>query len=194
MNDTELFFSLGWHHIISASALDHILFIIALSAIYIFKDWKKVLVLVTAFTIGHSLTLALSVYDIIRINNKLVEILIPCTIAITAGFNFLQKDFTQKKIQLNYFFALFFGLIHGMGFANSIRFMMPEHESIGLPLLSFKIGLEAGQIVIVLLILLLSYLFVTILHAPRKIWVYLLSGVALIASLQMIVERLLVLK
>jgi len=122
MNDTELFFSLGWHHIISASALDHILFIIALSAIYIFKDWKKVLVLVTAFTIGHSLTLALSVYDIIRINNKLVEILIPCTIAITAGFNFLQKDFTQKKIQLNYFFALFFGLIHGMGFANSIRF------------------------------------------------------------------------
>jgi HupE / UreJ protein len=194
MNDVELFFSLGWHHIISAGALDHILFIIALSAIYIFKDWKKVLILVTAFTIGHSLTLALSVYDIIRINNKLVEILIPCTIVITAVFNFFQKGLNQKKIQLNYFFALFFGLIHGMGFANSIRFMMPEDESIGLPLLSFNIGLEAGQIVIVLLILLLSYLFVKILNTPLKIWVYLLSGVALIASLQMIAERLLSLK
>src|SRR6476660_9568225 len=118
MNDTELFFSLGWHHIISASALDHILFITALSAIYIVKDWKKVLILVTAFTIGHSLTLALSVYDVIRINNKLVEILIPCTIVITAVFNFFHKNFTKKKLQLNYFFALFFGLIHGMGFAN----------------------------------------------------------------------------
>jgi hypothetical protein len=194
MNDVELFFSLGWHHIISAGALDHILFVTALSAIYIFKDWKKVLILVTAFTIGHSLTLALSVYDVIRINNKLVEILIPCTIVITAVFNFFQKDFVQKKIQLNYFFALFFGLIHGMGFANSIRFMMPKDESIALPLLSFNIGLEAGQIVIVLLILLLSYLLISILRAPRKVWVYLLSVVALIASLQMIVERLLFLK
>lgn len=194
MNDIELFFSLGWHHIISTGALDHILFIIALSAIYIFKEWKKVLILVTAFTIGHSLTLALSVYDIIRINNRLVEVLIPCTIAITAVFNFFQKGFIQKKIQLNYFFALFFGLIHGMGFANSIRFMLPQDETIALPLLSFNIGLEAGQIVIVLLILLLSYLFITILHTPRKIWVYILSAVALVTSLQMIVERLLFLK
>jgi len=194
MNDVELFFGLGWHHIISAGALDHILFVTVLSAIYIFEDWKKVLILVTAFTIGHSLTLALSVYDIIRINNKLVEILIPCTIAITAVFNFFQKNFTQRKVQLNYFFALFFGLIHGMGFANSIRFMMPKDESIALPLLSFNIGLEAGQIVIVLLILSLSYLFINILRAPRRVWVYLLSGIALIASLQMIVERLLYLK
>jgi len=194
MNDVELFFGLGWHHIISAGALDHILFITALSAIYIFKDWKKVLILVTAFTIGHSLTLALSVYDVIRINNKLVEILIPCTIVITAVFNLFHKSFNQKKLQLNYFFALFFGLIHGMGFANSIRFMLPKDESIALPLLSFNIGLEAGQIVIVLLILLLSYLFITILHTPRKVWAYLLSAVALIASLQMIVERLLFLK
>ena len=103
MNDVAIFFSLGWHHIISTSALDHILFITALSAIYIFKDWKKVLILVTAFTVGHSLTLALSVYDVIRINSKLVEVLIPCTIAITAIFNFFQRGFTQKKIQLNYF-------------------------------------------------------------------------------------------
>ena len=102
MNDVNLFFSLGWHHIISVSALDHILFIVALAAIYIFKDWKKVLILVTAFTIGHSLTLALSVYDIIRINSKLVEILIPCTIVITAAFNFFQKGFDDLQVALYY--------------------------------------------------------------------------------------------
>ena len=182
MNDAQLFFGLGWHHIISINALDHILFVTALAAIYIFKDWRKVLVLVTAFTIGHSLTLALSVYDVIRVNDKLVELLIPVTILITGIFNLFQKDFTPKSLQLNYFFALFFGLIHGMGFANSIRFMLAQDESIGVPLLSFNVGLEVGQIVIVFIILLLSYLFISILKAPRKVWVYLLSSVAIIVS------------
>jgi hypothetical protein len=189
MNDAQLFFGLGWHHIISINALDHILFVTALAAIYIFEDWKKVLVLVTAFTIGHSLTLALSVYDVIRVNDKLVELLIPVTILITGVFNLFQKDFTPKSLQLNYFFALFFGLIHGMGFANSIRFMLAQDESIGVPLLSFNVGLEVGQIVIVFIILLLSYLFISILKAPRKVWVYLLSSVAIIVSLKMIIER-----
>jgi hypothetical protein len=189
MEDINLFFSLGWHHIISIDALDHILFVTALAAIYVFKDWKKVLVLVTAFTIGHSLTLALSVYDVIRVNDNLVEFLIPVTILITGIFNLFQKDFNPKSLQLNYFFALFFGLIHGMGFANSIRFMLAKNESIGLPLLSFNVGLEAGQILIVFIILLLSYLLVTILNVPRKAWVYVLSSIAIIVSLKMIVER-----
>lgn len=189
MDDFSLYFSIGWGHIISIDALDHILFVVALSAIYLFKDWKKVLILVTAFTIGHSLTLALSVYDIVRINDNLVEFLIPVTILVTAVFNLFQKDFSPKKLQLNYFFALFFGLIHGLGFANSIRFMLAKSESIGWPLLSFNLGLEAGQIVIVFLILLLCYVAVTILKLPRKIWVYILSSVALIFSVQMILER-----
>jgi HupE / UreJ protein len=191
MDDVELFFSLGWHHIISVGALDHILFITALSAIYVYSDWKKMLVLVTAFTIGHSLTLALSVYDVIRFNSRVVEILIPCTIVITAVFNFFHKDVDQKKIQLNYFFALFFGLVHGMGFANTIRFMLPQDEKIALPLLSFNIGLEAGQIVIVLSLLLLGYVFINVLNTPRRVWIFLLSGIALLASVKMIAERLL---
>jgi hypothetical protein len=189
MDEISFYFSIGWQHIISINALDHILFVTALSAIYIFKDWKKVLILITAFTIGHSVTLALSVYDVIRINNNLVEFLIPVTILITAVFNFFQKKFSHKSLQLNYFFALFFGLIHGMGFANSIRFMLANNESIGIPLLSFNVGLEIGQIVIVFIILLLSYLFITLLKAPGKVWVYLLSSVALVVSLKMIVER-----
>src|ERR1700712_2626083 len=147
MSDFALYFETGWHHIISWDALDHILFIIALAAIYLVANWKQVLVLITAFTIGHSLTLALSVYDIIRFNGKWVEFLIPCTIVATAGFNLLVKDFKPKSLRLNYFLALFFGLIHGMGFANTIRFMLAKGQNIALPLLSFNIGLEAGQII-----------------------------------------------
>jgi hypothetical protein len=190
MDDFSLYFSIGWGHIISIDALDHILFVVALSAIYLFRDWKKVLILVTAFTFGHSLTLALSVYDVVRINDNLVEFLIPITILITAVFNFFQKDFSPQTLRLNYFFALFFGLIHGLGFANSIRFMLSKSESIGWPLLSFNLGLEAGQILIVFLILLLCYIVVTLLDFPRKWWVYLLSSVALVFSIQMIIERL----
>jgi hypothetical protein len=189
MDEIWLYFSIGWEHIISINALDHILFVTALAAIYIFKDWKKVLILVTAFTIGHSLTLALSVYDIIRVNDKVVEFLIPVTILITGVFNLFQKDFTPKSLQLNYFFALFFGLIHGMGFANSIRFMLANNESIGWPLFSFNVGLEAGQIVIVFIILSLSYLFINFLKLPRKIWVIFLSSIAILVSSFMIIER-----
>jgi hypothetical protein len=105
MDEIPLYFSIGWEHIISINALDHILFVTALAAIYIFKDWKKVLILVTAFTIGHSLTLALSVYDVIRVNDKIVEFLIPVTILITGVFNLFQKNFSPKSLQLNYFFA-----------------------------------------------------------------------------------------
>src|SRR4051794_25092732 len=120
MSDFALYFKTGWQHIISWNALDHILFIIALAAIYLVANWKQVLVLVTAFTIGHSLTLALSVYDIIRFSSQWVEFLIPCTIVATAVFNFRAKDYKPRSLRINYFLALFFGLIHGMGFANTI--------------------------------------------------------------------------
>jgi hypothetical protein len=189
MSDVAFYFETGWHHIISWTALDHILFIIALSAIYLTQNWKQVLVLVTAFTIGHSLTLALSVYDVIRINEKWVEFLIPCTIVATGVFNFLAKDFKPGSLRINYFLALFFGLIHGMGFANTIRFMLAKGEHIALPLLSFNIGLEAGQIVVVAFILLISFLLVNKLHVNRKWWVWALSGIAILIALNMAVDR-----
>ena len=189
MEDVKLYFDLGWHHIISWSALDHVLFISALAAVYILKDWKKVLILVTAFTIGHSLTLVLSVYDVIRFSNKWVEFLIPCTIIATAIFNFFLKDFTYKSLRLNYFLALFFGLIHGMSFANSIRFMLASDQTIALPLLSFNIGLEVGQIAVVTIILLICYLSINILKVHRKVWMLLLSVIAFGVALKMAVER-----
>lgn len=189
MSDFVFYFVEGWKHIISFDALDHQLFILALAVIYSFADWKKVLVLVTAFTIGHSLTLALSVLDIIRINSNLVEVLIPLTIVLTAAWNIFGAK-GAKKINTNYFLALFFGLIHGLGFANSIRMMLASDQSIAMGLLGFNIGLEAGQVVMVLLILLFTKLLVGVVKVPRKTYIVSVSVLILIVSLKIVVERI----
>jgi hypothetical protein len=165
------------------------LFIAALAAIYLVKDWKQVLVLVTAFTIGHSLTLALSVFDVIRFNSKWVEFLIPLTIVVTALSNLFQKKFTPKSIRINYFLALSFGLIHGMGFANSIRFILADDQNLGWSLFGFNVGLEAGQILVVSVLLSLSFLLVNILKANRREWVIFLSAAVFALSFKMLVER-----
>ncbi|HEX6168361.1 MAG TPA: HupE/UreJ family protein [Chitinophagaceae bacterium] len=190
MSDFGFYFKLGWEHIISKGALDHQLFILALAAIYLLKDWKQVLILVTAFTIGHSITLALSVFDIIRFSAKWVEFLIPCTIVFTATINLFQKSFTPRSVRINYFLALFFGLIHGMGFANSIRFMLASDQSIGWGLFGFNVGLEVGQIVVVLGILLFSTILITLFKVNRRDWVIFASAGALGLSLKMALERL----
>lgn len=189
MNDFTFYFDLGWQHIISWDALDHILFITTLAAIYLVKNWKQVLILVTAFTIGHSVTLALSVYEIIRAKAELVEFLIPITIVATSLFNLLLKQFDARSFRLNYLLALFFGLIHGLGFANTIRFLLTKDQQLTVPLLSFNMGLEAGQIVLVIFILLLSYLVVNKLNAKREWWIWTLSGITLLWSAYMAVER-----
>jgi hypothetical protein len=189
MQNLSFYFDLGWHHIIAWGALDHLLFVLALSAVYLLNDWKKVLILVTAFTLGHSLTLVLSIADIIRVNANLVEFLIPCTIIITAVFNLWQKGFGSKSLQRNYFLAFFFGLIHGMGFANSIRFMMAKDDSIGINLLGFNLGLEAGQIVVVTGILIVSFIIVNKAGLKRNWWVWGLSFFAFAMASKMIWNR-----
>ena len=190
MQDFGFYFNIGWTHIISKQALDHQLFIAALAAIYLLKDWKQVLVLVTAFTIGHSLTLALSVLNVIWFNPKWVEVLIPLTIVITALFNLTQKKFTPKSIRINYVLALLFGLIHGMGFANTIRFIIADDQSLGWSLFGFNVGLEAGQIVVVLGMLIVAQLFVGILKVNRRDWVLFISAGVFALALKMIFERL----
>jgi hypothetical protein len=190
MEDFLFYCKEGWQHIISFNALDHLLFILALSAIYLINNWKQVLVLVTAFTIGHSLTLALSVYNIIKVNESWVEFLIPCTIIVTAIFNLLLKNYEAKSLRLNYFFALFFGLIHGLGYANTIKFMLAKDQTIGWSLFSFNVGLEVGQIVVVAFILVLSYIGVNKLKLQRIWWVRVLSTVAFLVALSMAISRL----
>ena len=190
MNDVGFYFRIGWEHIMSWDALDHLLFIAALAAIYLLKDWKQVLILITAFTIGHSLTLALSVFDIIRFNSKWVEFLIPCTIIVTAFSNLFQKKFTTQSIRINYFLALFFGLVHGMGFANSIRFMLAKDQRIGWGLLGFNAGLEVGQIIVVIILLLIAYIIINMLKINRREWVIFLSAAVFSLALKIALERL----
>lgn len=190
MGDFGFYFGVGWEHIISFDALDHQLFIAALAAIYLLRDWKQVLILVTAFTIGHSLTLALSVFDIIRFPSNWVEFLIPVTIVITAISNLFQRKFTERSIRINYFLALFFGLIHGMGFANSIRFMLAKDQNIGWGLLGFNVGLEVGQIAVVLILLVVAHLIVNLSRVNRKDWVIFLSASVFSLALKIALERI----
>lgn len=190
MGDFGFYFWLGWEHIISTDALDHQLFIAALAAIYLLKDWRQVLILVTAFTVGHSLTLALSVLDIIRFPTNWVEFLIPVTIVITAFSNLFQKKFTSRSISINYFLALFFGLIHGMGFANSLRSMLlTKDQNLGWSLFGFNVGLEAGQIVVVMILLLIAHIIVNLVRVNRKDWVIFLSAAVFGLAFKIALER-----
>ena len=190
MQDFLFYLQLGWEHIISKDALDHQLFILALIAIFSFRDWKKVLILVTAFTIGHSLTLVLSALDVFRFPSDWVEFLIPCTIVFTALDNIIFSKNEKKLIQLNYYLALLFGLIHGMGFANSVRMMLANEQDITLPLFGFNVGLELGQIVVVAIALFIHYIFSEVLKLSNKIWIYIISVPFFIFALKMALERI----
>jgi hypothetical protein len=190
MADFGFYFRLGWEHIMSIDALDHILFVFALAALYMLKDWKQVLVLVTAFTIGHSITLDLSTMNLISVSSTWVEFLIPCTIIFTAITNLFYKNFTGSTIRLNYFLALFFGLIHGLGFANTLRFILARDQSLGWSLFGFNVGLEAGQIIIVFIILLLAQVFIQFIKIARRDWVLFVSAATFSLALKMALERL----
>lgn len=189
MDIFKLYFELGMEHILDIKGYDHILFVVVITTVYQIKDWKRVLILVTAFTIGHSITLAMATLQLIKFNSNLIEFLIPVTIFFTATANLLRKraEHSTKKIQLNYGLVLFFGLIHGMGFSNYLRSLLGSDTTIFTQLLAFNVGLEFGQIIIVLSFMALTFLFVDILNVSKRDWKLVVSsGVAAIATILMI--------
>ncbi|UOU99861.1 HupE/UreJ family protein [Chryseobacterium daecheongense] len=190
IQDFLFYLNLGWEHIISLDALDHQLFVLALIAVYSYQDWKKILILVTAFTIGHSITLALSILDIFRVPSDWVEFLIPLTIVLTSLDNIIMKNKKQTLMRANYYLALIFGLIHGMGFANTARVMIAKSQSIAIPLLGFNIGLELGQIVIVLAILVILFILLNLFKVNKKDWILFVSSGVFALSLKMTLERI----
>lgn len=190
MQDFLLYLKLGWEHIISLDALDHQLFVLVLIMAYSIGDFKKILILVTAFTIGHSLTLALSVLEILRVPGNWVEFLIPLTIVLTALDNLILRNKAKTLMRLNYYLALFFGLIHGMGFANTIRMTLAQEQSLFLPLLGFNIGLELGQILLVILFLLFSFVMVNLVKVPKRDWALFVSSGVFFLAMQMTLERI----
>ena len=180
------YLELGFDHISDINAYDHILFLVALCAIYQLKEWKKILILVTAFTIGHSITLALAALNLVSFSKDLIEFLIPITILITSLYNVFTKSLDtptttfNQRLNIRYFFALFFGLIHGMGFSNFLKAMlMPGQENELIPqLLAFNIGVELGQLLIVAAIMLVSYLALSVFKAKQRDWTLFISGAA----------------
>lgn len=187
MGQFELYFRLGLNHILDLAGFDHILFVVVLCSLYSITDWKRIIILVTAFTIGHSVTLALATFQVITIDSGLVEFLIPVTIGITASGNILNHK-VSKGVQLNYFFALFFGLIHGLGFSNYLRALLGKEVSLLNPLFAFNIGLEAGQLLIVLLFLLLSLIPLRIFKVNQKQWTVVISAIILGMAIMMMIE------
>jgi len=178
MSEFLLYLELGFDHILDVNGYDHILFVIALCATFLLRDWKKVLILVTAFTIGHSITLALATLGVVNFRTDVIEFLIPVTILLTAVANLFKKDraFDSPKVQTNYVLALIFGLIHGLGFSNYLRALLGKDESIVSQLLAFNLGLELGQIIIVAIFLIISFILVDIFGAKRRDWKMVISS------------------
>lgn len=189
MSQFKLYFDLGLEHILDIAGFDHLVFIIILCAIYIFRDWQRVIILVTAFTIGHSITLALATFRVVTVNSQMVEFLIPLTIFITAISNIIRKDSkSSKRVQVNYYLALFFGLIHGLGFSNNLRSLLGSDERIVTQLLAFNLGIEVGQLIIVTVFLVIATIFVDLIGVNRRDWRLVISsfggGIALILMIQ----------
>ncbi|MBK8290041.1 MAG: HupE/UreJ family protein [Flammeovirgaceae bacterium] len=171
MSEFALYFGLGKDHILDyVNGYDHILFVLALCAVYLIRDWRQILILVTSFTIGHSITLALATLKVINFSAEIIEFLIPLTIFITAAGNLFKGDstVTNAKVQINYLFALFFGLIHGLGFSNFLRALLGKNENIVSPLFAFNLGLEFGQIIVVAIFLAISFVLVELLKVSRR--------------------------
>lgn len=182
----ETYLSLGFKHILDPQAYDHVMFVIALCVIYKIKDWKKVLILVTAFTIGHSLTLALSTLNYVSINSELIETLIPITIIISAAANLINQKPSSANQKLQYTLALVFGFIHGLGFSNYLKSLLGNEESVIAPLFSFNLGVELGQIIVVALTMLSTYLLTEKLKINRTYFISAILIFIILVSLKLL--------
>ena len=191
MSVFTLYFKLGISHIADLQGYDHILFLLVLCAVYTFKQWKQVLILITAFTLGHCTTLVLATLNIMRVSGDWIEFLIPVTIFITAVANIIQKkEFVSPALHLaKYTTALFFGLIHGLGFSNYLRSLLGTESNLVKPLFAFNLGIELGQIIIVALIFILTFIVVNLMILKRRDWNLVLSGAGLGIALILMVER-----
>ena len=191
MSEFWLYFNIGLKHVLDIDGYDHVLFLIALTVPYAFKDWKRVLILVSIFTLGHTLALLLSVFEVVIIKANLVEFLIPITILITALFHLISAGKSGKKESITFvaFVTLFFGIIHGLGFSNYFKSILPGSSSDKLiPLLEFALGIEVAQIIVVLIVLLLSYIVQTFFRFSKRDWTLVMSAFVIGVVLPMIIK------
>ena len=192
MSQFWLYFNLGLQHVLDWQAYDHVLFITVLVAAYSFIEWKKILWLVTLFTIGHTLSLALSTFEVVIVSSELVEFLIPLTILLTAIYNLSKagKKSRNNKIQVLYFATIFFGIIHGLGFSTYFKMISGSASNVALPLLEFALGIEAAQIIVVLAVLLISFLVQFVFKFSQRDWILVVSSIVIGFAIPILVENI----
>lgn len=180
----------GINHVLDIKAYDHVLFLIVLTVPYMFKDWKRVLLLVSIFTLGHTLSLVLAAYNIISVKAQMVEFLIPITIMVVALFNVFTsgKGAQKEKIGILFLSTLFFGLIHGLGFAREFKMLLSDSNNKLILLLEFALGIEIAQIIIVFIVLLLGYIMQTIFRFNKRDWILVISAIVVGLVIPMILN------
>lgn len=180
----------GINHVLDINGYDHVLFLMVLTVPYVFKDWKRVLILVSTFTLGHTLSLVLAAYDVVSINGVLVEFLIPLTILIVALYNVFTagKKSKEQKIGVLFLSTLFFGLIHGLGFAREFKMFVGKSEDKLMPLIEFALGIEIAQIIIVFVVLFIGFFCQTIFRFSRRDWMMVLSAIVVGLVIPMLIE------
>lgn len=191
MSDFWIYFQVGLNHVLDIRAYDHVLFLIALTVPFSFKDWKQVLLLVTIFTVGHTLALFLSVFGLVTINVNLVEFMIPITILITALFHLFRagKPAKNEATGMVGFITLFFGIIHGLGFSNYFKTILSGKPSDKIvPLLEFALGIEAAQVIVVILFLILSYIVQTFFRFSKRDFSLVMSAFVIGVVIPMLIE------
>lgn len=191
MQEFWIFFKIGLNHVLDIHGYDHVLFLIALTVPYAFKDWTKVLILVSIFTLGHTLALILSVFNIVVVKANIVEFIIPITILITAFYNLFTAGKTSKNNGITFvgFVTLFFGIIHGLGFSNYFKTILSGEAIDKLPnLLEFALGIEVAQIIVVIAVLLLSFLFQTLFRFNKRDFTLTMSAFVIGVVIPLIIE------
>lgn len=186
MNDFWFYTDYGIWHVLDINGYDHVLFLVALTVPYLFKDWKRVLLLVSTFTLGHTLSLLLAAYNLIYIEASWVEFFIPITIFIVALYNLMKASKKDFKITVLFISTLFFGLIHGLGFAREFTMLVGKAKDKLLPLLEFALGIEIAQVIVVIGALCIAYLFQKIFKLPKRYWELIISSIIVILTIPMI--------
>ena len=179
MSDFWLYLKLGLTHVLDWQAYDHIVFLIVLVAAYNFSNWKRIFILVSLFTIGHTASLLLANYSVVTVSSKWIEFLIPVTILVAAIYNLFTsgKINRSEKVGLFYVITVFFGLIHGFGFATYYKMITGGNEI--LPLLEFALGIEFAQLIIVAIVLISSFIFQSIFRFNKRDWVLVVSSIVI---------------
>lgn len=193
MSDFYVYFQIGLKHVLDWNGYDHILFLMVLSCASTFNEWKRVILLVSFFTIGHSLSLLLAAFGFVIVKAYLIELLIPITIFFTATYNIftLKKSTKKSSNSLISITTIMFGIVHGLGFSNYFKNLLSGSVSEQIfPTISFAIGIEVAQILVVMAVLITAYLFQNIFKVTKRDFVLVISSIVIGVVFPMVIERI----